>query len=130
MIPQGDLFEDFTVEEDPSYTYYLDYEKNRVMGFTDGLKAIKQMIYKKLNTEKYQYLIYDDWGVELADLIGKEKSYVVPESKRRISDALLEDDRIMRVDNFKFEFNKSKYHLTFHVSTIFGDLVVGKEVSV
>lgn len=129
MIPQGEIIEDFTIEDETSYTYYLDYEKNRVHGFVDGVDAIKQFIYKKLNTEKYQYLIYDDWGVELANLIGKEKSYVVPEAKRRITDALMEDERILSVSNFKFDFNKTKYSVTFNVTSVFGELEVMKEVT-
>lgn len=131
MIPEDGLnFEDFTVVEEPTNTYYLDYEKERVRGYTDGLEAVEQAIYKMLSTEKYQYPIYEDYGVELASLIGKERSYVVPEVERRIMEALLSDERILSVNNFRFEFAQSKYHVTFSVETTYGDTEVEKEVNV
>lgn len=129
MIPD-EYIEDFEVENEPSYTYYLNIEKSRITGNTDGLEAVQQAVYKILNTERYQYDIYPWWyGVELADLIGRERSYVVPEIERRITDALMNDDRILSVSNFQFEFNKSAYHVTFEVETTFGDLEVESEVA-
>ena len=128
MIPTEQV-EDFTIEEEPTNTYQLHYDKNRVIGMTDELEAMKQAIYKMLSTERYEFLIYSVYGVELSDLIGKERSFVVPEIERRITDALLEDTRILKVGNFKFEFNKSKYLVTFEVETIYGDLEIESEVA-
>lgn len=128
MIPE-DYIEDFEIVEEPSNTYYLDYDKKRLRGKIDGLETVRQSIYKILSTEKYQYPIYDGYGFESADLIGKERSYVVPEIERRITEALMEDDRVLSVNNFEFEFSKSSYHVTFEVSTIFGELEIESEVA-
>lgn len=128
VIPTEQV-EDFTIEEEPTNTYQLHYDKNRVIGMTDELEAMKQAVYKMLSTERYEFMIYDVYGVELSDLIGKERSFVVPEIERRITDALLEDTRILKVGNFKFEFNKSKYLVTFDVETIYGELEIESEVA-
>ena len=128
MIPIEQV-EDFTIEEEPSNTYQLHYDKNRIIGMTDEMEAMKQAIYKMLSTERYEFAIYSDYGVELSDLIGKERSFVVPEIERRITDALLEDTRILSVGNFEFEFNKSKYLVTFEVGTIYGEIEIESEVA-
>ena len=133
MLPEADIeiLSDFEVVEQPTYTYHLDYEKNRIKGMTDDLEAMKQAIYIILNTERYRYLIYDwNFGVELADLFGQPVSYVIPELERRITDALMQDSRIVSVTDFSFERNNKKTVTAyFTVNTLFGGLEVEKEVS-
>ena len=74
-----------------------------------------------LNTERYQYLIYSwDYGVELLDLFGEPISYVCPELERRITEALLQDDRIEEVDGFEFEVSGGTVKASFTVHTVFG----------
>ncbi len=60
MIPAetGFLEEDFEIEQEPSKNYRMDIKKQRVQGKTDGLEAMKQVVFKILSTERYQYLIY------------------------------------------------------------------------
>lgn len=39
----------------------------------DGMEAVKQAVYKILQTERYKYVIYDwNYGVELEDLLEKQ----------------------------------------------------------
>lgn len=132
MIPrvETDLQKDFDLtKEETSKTYKLDNANNRMLYFTDGLEAVKQAIYLILNTERYQYIIYSwNYGVELDDLIGEPIAFVLPEIKRRITEALMQDDRISSVDAFSFETVKNKIHATFTVHTVYGDIEYGKEV--
>jgi len=133
MIPNinDDFQEDFEIETGTSYTYKLDLEGKIVTGYIDGIEAMKQAIFKILNTERYEYVIYSwNYGIELADLFGQPIPYVLPELKRRITEALMQDDRILSVDNFSFETNKNKVHVTFTVHTIFGDVEAEKVVSI
>jgi len=133
MIPNinDDFQEDFEIETGTSYTYKLDLEGKIVTGYIDGIEAMKQAIFKILNTERYEYVIYSwNYGIELADLFGQPISYVLPELKRRITEALMQDDRILSVDNFSFETNRNKVHVTFTVHTIFGDVEAEKVVSI
>ncbi len=133
MIPStaGFLNEDFEIEKQPSQTYKMDLDSSLIRGYTDGLEAVKQAIYKIIMTERYQYVMYSwNYGIELLNLFGKPVTYVCPELKRRISEALLMDDRIQGVDNFEFDFpRKGVVYVTFTVHTIFGDVQAEREVN-
>lgn len=121
----------FAVEQQPSYTYKLDIDRERVKGMTDEADAMLQAIYLILSVERYQYPIYSyNYGVELEDLIGQPKDYVMSEVKRRITEALTQDDRINSVDGWEFETTKKAVIATFTVHTIYGDVETTKEVDV
>lgn len=125
-----DLME-FAIEEQPSYTYKLDIDKGRIRGMTDEADALLQAVYLILSVERYQYPIYSfNYGVELTDLIGQPKDFVMSEVKRRITEALTQDDRIESVDEWAFETTKKSVIVTFTVHTIFGDIETTKEVAV
>ncbi len=132
MLPDtSDGLQDFEIVEQPSLTFKLNWEKNRISGTTDGLEAVKQAIFLILNIERYQYLIYDwSYGVELQDLIGREKSYILPELEKRITDALMQDTRITAVSNFSFETTRKSVTAFFEVETIYGNLEIEKEVRI
>lgn len=133
MIPSttGFLEHDFEIAEQPTHTYKMNLESNMIRGYTDGQEAMKQAIYKILNTERYQYVMYSwNYGIELFDLYGEPISYVCPELERRITEALIWDDRIQSVDNFEFNISKKgEIHVTFVVRTIFGNVSVEKVVN-
>ena len=81
----------------PNETYRLLPEK--IEGFVDELEALKQAIYKVLSTERYEYPIYGfSYGIAWKELIGAEQPFIRAEMKRMIEEALLEDDRILEVD--------------------------------
>ena len=133
MLPavNDDLQKDFNIEEETSYTYKLNLDESIIAGFVDGLEAMKQAIYLILNIERYEYLIYSwNYGIELNDLYGQPIPFVLPELKRRITEALVQDSRILGVDNFSFEINKGKVHATFTVHTIFGDVEAERVVTI
>ena len=133
MIPSVNdiLTNELKTETLPSKDYKLRIEQNNINGFCDELEVMEQVIYKILNTEKYQYLIYSfDYGIELIDLYGEPVSYVCSELKRRITEALIQDDRIESVDNFTFELNEPRTIYTkFLVHTIFDNIEEEKVVS-
>ncbi len=114
----------------PTIQHQMMIESSRIIGKCDGLEAVKQAIYKILNTERYEYPIYSwQYGVELSDLFGQSPDYVVPEIERRIAEALTMDDRITGVDSFEFSRpQKNSILATFTVHTIYGD--VSEEVTV
>lgn len=133
MIPknENDLKNDFKIKEYASKTYYLDIEKNRMVGKCDDVTALKQAIYMILNTERFEYLIYSwNYGVEFKELIGENETYVIPELERVIKEALLQDDRIIDVNNFEFKTEKNSVMVTFTVITGLGEFVIDKVVKV
>ena len=123
--------DDFDVVEQSSNTYHLDIDKDVVYGFVDGQEALKQAIYLILETERYQYMIFSrNYGVELLDLFGQPLTYALPEIKRRITEALLQDTRIERLENFDFTVKKGVVRTTFTAVTAFGNIPVEKAVNV
>lgn len=131
MLPEIDSNLTFEIQEQPSKTFKLNTDKNIINGTINELEAVKQAIYLILNIERYEYLIYSwNYGFETKDLIGEEYSYVCSELKRRIEEALVQDDRINSVDSFSFEKNKGKVHVTFTAHTKFGDTEEGAEVNI
>lgn len=131
MIPQSVINVELATEEalQTSRTYKIT--GNKIQGYTDGLDALKQAIYKVLNTERYEYPIYSfNYGIELENLLGKDPAYVQIELKRRIRECLLRDDRVTEVDNFKFEVNGDEIKCTFDVHSIFGNFTASREVNI
>lgn len=133
MIPSitGFLEQDFELEEQPTYTYKMNLDTGSIRGYTDGLDAMKQAIFKILQTERYQYIMYSwNYGIETLDLYGEPISYVCPELERRITEALLWDERIESVDNFEFDLpQKGVVHVSFIAHTIFGDVQAERTVN-
>lgn len=132
MIPSttGFLEQDFVIEEQPSRTYKMYLNETIIIGHTEQQDAMVQVVFNILNTERYQYIIYSwNYGIELIDLYGQPVSYVIPELKRRITEALTWDERIISVDNFSFDTNKGKITCNFTVHTIFGDIETEKVVN-
>lgn len=133
MIPSTNsiLSTELKVEKIPTKTYKLNIENNVINGFCDNLESMKQVVYKILNTERYKNIMYSwNYGIELLDLFGEPLNYAVSELKRRITEALIQDDRIQSVDNFAYLTHRGTVHMTFTVHTIFGDIQSEKAVSV
>lgn len=131
MIPQAVKTINFEVTSKPSKTYKVNFVDNQIRGFVDELDAVKQAIMFILNTERYEYEIYPwSYGIELNDLYGQHISYVYPELKRRIKEALTQDDRIESVDNFSFEKRGNQVTINFIAHTIFGDTQAQKVVEI
>ena len=133
MIPttSGVLSTDLTVERQPTKTYKLNIDNNTINGMCDGLDSMAQVVYKILNTERYANIIYSwNYGIELLDLFGEPIDYVVSELQRRITEALLQDDRILSVDEFEYNTDRKNVYMTFTVHTIFGDFQTGKVVEI
>lgn len=134
MIPStvGFLDQDFEIEEQPTKVYMIDLNGNTIRGFTDGLEAMKQTVFRILNTERYVFIIYPWWyGIETVDLYGMPVTYVCPELERRIEEALSMDSRITSVTDFEHDLSvKGVVHTSFTVHTIYGNLKAEREVNI
>lgn len=130
MIPQG-FDTDFELVNEIETTKTYKFTPDKIQGFIDGFNALQQAIYKVLSTEKYEYPIYSfNYGIELDDLIGKDPVYVQVELKRRIKECLLQDERIISVDNFQFTRAGDELTCTFDVISIYGTTTITKEVNI
>lgn len=128
MVPDTDnvVVADWEEFRQPSFTHRMNVNDMRVTGLIDGLEALKQSVYKALNTERYEYEIYADYGIELKDLFGQPKVLVYPILCYRIKECLEADDRIELVDGFFYDKDFSKKNnlkIDFTVHSEFGDFV-------
>lgn len=135
MIPKIKTSADITVKELPTKTHRMElYESNYILGFVDSLKAMEQAIYKILRTERYKYIIYSwIYGIELEDLFGMPVEYCVVELERRISEALLQDNRITAVNGFEFDTESERGTVLikkFVAETVFGEIQINDGLSV
>ena len=130
MLPELNLVNQ--VEEGmPSLTYNINRNTNRISGYIDGKDAIIQAIYLILQTERYESLIYNwYYGVELDELVGKNRDYTTSEIKRIIKEALMEDDRITEVSNFSIKYTDDTALIQFLVDTVIGSITIEWEVNV
>ncbi len=131
MIPKSAIDIEVTFDENIQTSNTYKMTDTKIQGYVDKLEALKQAIYKVLNTEKYEYPIYSfSYGIELENLLGKDPTYVQIELKRKIKECLLQDERIQRVDNFKFEINGDEIKCIFDVYSIYGELTVSQVVNI
>lgn len=136
MIPKSSIIlqdNNFEIRQQPTKTYQMDFENERVIGKIEGLEAMKQAIFKILNTERYQYLVYSwNYGSEFEDLFGMPVTHVCPELERRITEALTWDKRIKEVSDFSFDTTSQRGTViaSFTVHTIYGDVVTEKAVNI
>ncbi|MCL1903853.1 MAG: DUF2634 domain-containing protein [Oscillospiraceae bacterium] len=127
MLPNGfyDVADEFGNESLRKEYSEKTYNLENLSGgktFIDGREAISQAVVKILNTERFRHPIYStDYGIELADLFGRDCDYVCVELERRIKEALLSDSRILRVVGFNFVQEKNIVRVTFTVYSIYGE---------
>ncbi len=125
------LTTDLEVTEEVGTTKTYKLSDDKIQGSVDGSDALEQAIYKMLNTEQYEHSIYSfSYGIETDSLIGQDPVYVRIELKRRITECLLQDERITGVDNFDFTVSGDNVLCTFDVGSIYGDLAIMKEVNI
>lgn len=132
MIPVLNNADAVEISSAPTLTYKADSNGGSVRGYADGLEAMKQATYNILLTERYQYVMYSgNYGIETLDLFGEPISYVCPELERRITEALIQDDRIKSVSDFEFDVSsRGVVHVNFTVHTVFGDVAAEREVDI
>ncbi len=133
MIPSAyteDLQESFSIETPVSRTYKLRFDGKPSVGMTDELEAVKQAIYLLLQTDRFLHPIFSwDYGIEREDW-QEEDSEEELESliEDRITEALLQDDRILEVTDFEFTRHREILAVAFTVHTIFGETQEEMEV--
>lgn len=130
MIPEVDydydledeVEDDYEEETYPNRTYKMDIENKRISGMCDDEEALRQAVYKILNTELGEDIIYeDDYGLEKQDLFGDDLIYAESEIQVRIREAILSDDRFSAVDNFEVSTKEGKMLVSFVVYTADGE---------
>ena len=127
-----DFNAEFQTEQFANKTYKINFEEKRIIGEIDGLDAIKQAVYKILHTERFNSLLYSwDYGVEFENLIGKDYDYILGDLQRRIEEALLQDDRIERIENIKVNKKQNdSIDVSFVVVSKYGNITTEVNINV
>ncbi|WP_437349748.1 DUF2634 domain-containing protein [Paenibacillus humicus] len=110
------------VEEElqTSRTYRLDLDNGRIAGMIDSLDAVEQAVYKILDTDRFAHFIYsDNYGMEKQ--LGQR---IVHDLERLVTEALLADDRITGVEQFRMKASGDEARVSFRVRSVFGSLSV------
>lgn len=135
MTPSVDSSLDVSIlsqEQKPSLTWKLDLNSKRIKGTIDGLNAIYQAVQKILLSERYAYRIYSwNYGSEIEFYIGKDTDFVLADIERAIKEALLQDDRIQTIENFKAALvDKESVSVSFTVVSIAGSFDYEQEITI
>lgn len=110
-----------TFIQQPSLTWYINKETNRIQGQTDGLQAVQQAVEIILNVDRFRWQIYSpNSGMQWEGLLGQNPGYVASEVQRRIKDALSVDERVLGISNFQYTMNGNTMTCSLTVNTVYG----------
>ena len=113
-------------------TYQLDLENKRLgRRIAENAEAMNQAIFILLSVERFDYKIHSyDYGVELEELIGKRRGYVEADIRRRLNEALMQDDRITGTTEFRLSTDRESVTVEFTVQTIFGNIPIERRFTI
>ena len=113
----------------PSLSWYINKETNRIEGTVDGQAAVRQAVEIILNVERFRWQIYRPYsGMEWDGLIGQDPGYVGAELQRRVIDALTVDDRVTGISDYDYTVDGSSLSAVFTVNTVYGSIAESLEV--
>ena len=116
-------------QNQPSLSWYINKETNRIEGTVDGLEAVRQAVEIILHVERFRWQIYRPYsGMEWDGLIGQDPGYVGAELQRRVIDALTVDDRVTGISDYDYTVDGSSLSAVFTVNTVYGSIAESLEV--
>lgn len=130
VVPIEDALDEVEI---PSKTYFIDWDKKRIVGKCDSVTALQQAIHKALITSRgnFTVLYSDDYGSDIENaLLGEPATpeYLNTVIPTLVRDCLLEDDRINDVFDVEFVQEEDKLYISCTVSSDFGDLKIEEVV--
>ena len=116
-------------QNQPSLSWYINKETNRIEGTVDGQAAVRQAVEIILNVERFRWQIYRPYsGMEWDGLIGQDPGYVGAELQRRVIDALTVDDRVTGISDYDYTVDGSSLYAVFTVNSVYGSIAESLEV--
>lgn len=131
VLPQStvNLSNGVTFIQQPSKTWYINKETNRIQGDVDNLDAVRQAVEIILNVERFRWQIYSpNSGMQWDGLLGQNPGYVASEVQRRIRDALSVDERVLGISNFEYTMDGDAMTCSLTVNTVYGQTQTTVEV--
>lgn len=119
-----------TFIQQPSLTWYINKDSNRIQGEVDNLEAVRQSVEIILNVERFRWQIYSpNSGMQWDGLLGQNPGYVASEVQRRIKDALSVDERVLGISNFEYTMDGDSMTCSLTVNTVYGQTQTTVEVN-
>lgn len=116
-------------QNQPSLSWYINKETNRIEGTVDGQAAVRQAVEIILHVERFRWQIYRPYsGMEWDGLIGQDPGYVGAELQRRVIDALTIDDRVTGISDYDYTVDGASLSAVFTVNTVYGSIAESLEV--
>ena len=114
----------------PSRTWYINKETNRIQGECDGWYSVRQAVEVILNVERFRWQMYSPYsGMQWGGLIGQDPGYVASELQRRITEALKMDDRVRGISSFTYAVEGDMLRASLTVNTVYGEMQTSVEVT-
>ena len=134
VLPTGgklDLSGGVEYVSQPSKTWRTDPATHRLSGICEGYDAVRQAVNIILNVERYRWQIFQpSSGMEWEGLLGQDAGFVAAELQRRVTEALMMDDRVTGIENFTYSVEGQSLSASFTVTTIYGGVEAGMEVNI
>ena len=112
-------------QDQPSLTWKIDKESNRITGTCDGWDAVRQAVEIILYVERFRWQIYTPYsGMQWDGLLGENPGYVIVELQRRIREALMMDNRVTGISDFDYEQDEETLNVSFTVDTVYGGIPI------
>lgn len=109
-------------------TYRLHPGTGRVEGWLEGEESLYQALWKILQTEKYEHLIYSsDYGIAWAGLEGQSDDIWQAELQRRIAQGMEQDLRVDEVTNVEVSRRGDEVEILVEVKQKNGEMLTMKE---
>lgn len=106
-------------------TYKVNFETQQVIGFTDGIDALKQSFLFAINTQRYQnHAFTSNYGMDWRNLIGMPSEYILSEVLTRVQDMILADNRFLSVDFYEsdpYTIEGDTIYINLEIKTNEGD---------
>lgn len=134
VLPVGgslDLSGSVEYVSQPSKTWRIDPATHRLSGTCEGYEAVCQAVNIILNVERYRWQIFQSSsGMEWEGLLGQDAGFVAAELQRRVTEALMMDDRVTGIENFDYNVRGQTLSASFTVTTIYGGVKSSMEVNI
>lgn len=115
-------------QSEASRTYSIDFDNKRIIGYVDGVDAVKQAIAKAIRTPRFLCAVYNNqYGSEIRESITVEdatEDYIKTSIPFLVEDALKPDERIISVSDFSVIKQNDEVSISFLAQTIYGEISV------
>lgn len=114
----------------PNNEWIVTFENGGNIAPESNLQTIAQAVRFALETERFKYPIMgSNFGSIFDDLIGTDYDYIRSEIAKRITDALLIDDRIADVRDFEYtKGDNSAMTVSCVVETVLGNMQISTTI--